>query len=414
MKNFINHLLNFFNLTSLKFTLRERELRLKEVIRLAYFWRWQVSRLPNSNSMDIAFCYLGRKSELAGAINFLGLNNSNKTAAMSNTRAIVSEFPIPGAICLPLSLSTVIPLKNRTVDDVLMGFEKRKRRLINSQVSNFKLEKVSTIEDIIRLDQEMLRPYSKARHGSSAYNFPIEQLTEMAFVRGQFNLLLHNNREVGCIIGHFSERNKNNYWQSDRMGFPAFIFNDMQLYRETNVMITYLQIQWAITNGFEYYDMGHNPAFTETGVVHHKRTFGGHLSTMSNHNYLYLKLPQANIAKFYWGNPLFAIERKAVVLHLGLPNGINDLELFDRYKQLNFGGLAKVYLHYETQCSESSIEVIRNIFSHLKSPPLIVSSNSCRPRFFEFSKQLMRLLYPNLILNLNAYAPEITDLVTLI
>ena len=77
MKNLINHLLKFFNLISLKFTLREKKLRLEEIMRLAYFWRWQASRLPNSNSMGITFCYLGRKSELAGAINFLGLNNSN-------------------------------------------------------------------------------------------------------------------------------------------------------------------------------------------------------------------------------------------------------------------------------------------------------------------------------------------------
>ena len=412
MKNLINHLLNFLNLTSLKFTLREKKLRLKEVVRLAYFWRWQVSRLPNSNSMDIAFCYLGRKSELAGAINFLGLNNSNKTATNIKARALVSEFPIPGAICLPLSLSTVVPLKNRTVDDVLMGFEKRKRRLINSQISNFELKKVTTVEDVIRLDQEMLKPYAKDRYGPGAYNFPLQQLLEMAFKTGQFNLLLHNNKEVGCIVGHFSERNKKRYWQSDRMGFPEFIFNDMQLYRETNVMITYLQIQWAIANGAEHYDMGANSAFSEAGVVHHKRTYGGQLSTMGNSSHLYLKLPPTYTAKFYWGRPLFALEGKAIVLHFGLPHGIGDSELLDRYKQLTFGGLAKIYLHDEGQCTKSAIQVIRSIFSHQKTPPLVVSANLCRPQSFESRKLLM--LYPNSILSLNTYAPEISELIAFI
>ena len=194
----------------------------------------------------------------------------------------------------------------------------------------------------------------------------------MAFTKGQFNLLLHNNKEVGCIIGHFSQRNKSKYWQSDRMGFPDFIFSDMQLYRETNVMITYLQIQWALANGYEYYDMGHNPALTETGVVHHKRTFGGNLSVMNNHNYFYLKLPQTYAAKFYWSKPLFASEGKAVVLHLGMPNGISDLALFDRYKQLNFGGLAKVYLHYETDFSDCTAEVIKSIFSNQYAPPTVI------------------------------------------
>lgn len=370
----INPFFKFFNQASIRFILKEKKHRLKEMLRLAYVWRWQLSRLPNSQSGDVAFYYLGRKSQRAGAINFLGLDELNQSTARIKKKALVSELPIPGAICLPLYLSTVISLKNRTIEDILMGFEKRKRRLINSQGANFKLEKVTTIEDVIRLNQEMLIPYANARYGRGAYNFPLPQLMQMTFKTGQFNLLLHNkNQEVGCIIGYFSERNNSRYWQSDRMGFPEFIFSDMQLYRETNVMITYLQIEWAIAHGAEYYDMGANCAYTETGVVHHKRTFGGQLSTMGSYNYLYFKLPPACAARFYWGRPLFALEGKAIVLHLGLLDGINDSELLDRYKEMNFGGLAKVYLHYETECPESAIAVIRGIFSHQKSPPLFIS-----------------------------------------
>ncbi len=374
----INLLLKLFSQASIKFILKEKKHRLKEILHLACLWRWQLSKLPNSKSASVAFYYLGRKSERDSAIGFLGLNESNidasnKAAVRIPTSALVSELPIHGAICLPLSLSTVIPLKNRMLEDILMGFEKRKRRLINSQVSDFKLEKVTTVEEVIRLNEKMLMPYANARYGHGAYNFPLQQLLEMTFKTGQFNLLLHNGKEVGCIIGHFSERNKKRYWQSDRMGFPEAVFSDMQRYRETNVMITYLQIQWAITNDSEYYDMGANPAYTETGVVHHKRTFGGELSAMGNYNYLYLKLPAACAAKFYWQRPLFALEGNSIVLHLGLPDGINELALLARYPKLNFGGLAKVYLHCETPCSESAIEIIHSLFSHQTSPPLFVS-----------------------------------------
>ena len=361
------------NQTSIKFFLKEKRYRFKELVRLARFWSWQFKRLPNCKSVNIAFNYWGRKSERAGAINFLGLDDSIKIDALIKPSVIVSEFPIPGATCLPLHLSTVIQLENRTLEDILMGFQKEKRRLINSQASNYKLKKVTTIKEVMRLDLEMLRPFANARYGRGAYNFPLQQLIDMTFNTGHFYLLLHENKEVGCFIGHFSIRNKKRYWQVDRLGFPEIIFSNMQHYREKNVMVFYLQIEWTITNGFEYFDMGANCAFTEAGVVHHKRTYGGQLSTMGNYSYLYLKLPSAYAAKFYWGKPLLALEGKAIVLHLGLPNGVNDSELLNRYKLLNFGGLTKVYLHNESQFRESAVEVIRNIFSHQKTPPLIVS-----------------------------------------
>ena len=367
----INQLLDFFNQSSINFTLKEKKRRLKEILRLTCVWRWQFKRLPSSKSVDIAFYYLGRKSEREGAISYLRLTEPINSAASIKAKAVVSEFPMPGAICLPLYLSTVIPLKNRTLGEVLMGFEKRKRQLINSQASQFKLQKVTTSEDVIRLNQTMLMPYANAKYGHAAYNFPVQKLTEMTFKSGQFNLLLHGDKEVGCIIGHFSKRHHQRYWQSDRMGFLEFIFSDKQQYREKNVMVTYLEIKWAMANDYEYCDMGANPAFTEFGAVFHKRTYGGQLSTMGNYNYLYLKLPPIYAAKFYWEKPLFAVEGKAIVLHLGFPDNTNGAELHDRYRLLKFNGLAKIYLHYETKCPESCIEAIRSIFSHQKSPPVV-------------------------------------------
>ena len=422
----MNQLLTSLQQPSIKFFLKEKKHRLKQIIRLVYSWRWQFSSLPSSKSSDVKFYYLGRKSERTNTISFLGLDdlnasstisNSNsisdcKTTATSKAKVLVSEMPFPGAICLPLNLSTVISLKNQTIDDILMGFEKRKRRLINCQVANFKLKKVTNIDDVIRLNEQMLKPFANARYGQGAYHFPIEQLIEMTFKTGQFNLLLHNDKEVGCTIGHFSERNKKRYWQSDRMGFPEFIFSESQQYRETNVVITYLQIQWAIANGFEYYDMGANAAYTEAGVLHNKRTFGGQLSLMGNYNYLYLKLPAAYAAKFYWQKPLFALEDKAIVLHLGLLDGVSDSALLDRYKTLDFGGIEKVYLHFETQCSENALMVIKSIFSQQNLPPLIVSANAYQSKSFE--PAMLLVLCANLSLLSNSAALESLELLSLI
>ena len=422
----MNQLLTSVHQPSSNFFLKEKKHRLKQIIRLVYSWRWQFSSLPNSKSAAVKFYYIGRKSERANAISFLGLDDLNTSSTISNNNSIsackttsnskakvlVSELPFPGAICLPLNLSTVIQLENRRLEDIFMGLEREKRRLVNSQAIDFKLKKVTTIEEVMRLDQEMLRPFANARYGHGAYNFPLQQLIEMTFKTGYFYLVLYKNEEVGCFIGHFSERHKKRYWQVDRMGFPQSIFSNKQQYREKNVMLFYLQIEWAIANDFEYYDMGANAAYTEAGVVHYKRTFGGQLSLMGNYNYLYLKLPATYAAKFYWQKPLFALEGNAIVLHLGLLDGISDSELLAKYKRLNFGGLEKVYLHYETQCSENALMVIKSVFSQQKLPPLIINTNAYRPQFFESAKLL--ILYPNLSLCSNITAMDSLELLTFI
>lgn len=357
--------------SSIKFRLKEKKNRLKELIRLACIWRWQLARLPDSNTSDFAFYYLGRKSERETAIAILGLHNMHAIASRVKERVLVSEIPIPGAICLPQYLTTIIPLKNRTIDEVLMQFEKRKRRFINHSISDFQLIKVTEAKDVVRLNEQMIRPYASARYGEGVYHIPLDKIKEMAFNTGQFSLLLNNGEEFGCIYGHISERNHMRYWQSNRAGFPEAIFSDKHRYREINIIITYLEIKWALEKGLDYYDMGANVSFVEGGVVHFKRTFGGVLSPTGNYNYLYLKPPTTDVAQFYWDRPLFALEDKLVVLHLGFPDKIDIEEASNRYKQLNFGGLSKVYLHCDTQCKEGMLEVIRSIYSYQKSPPLL-------------------------------------------
>ena len=133
---------------------------------------------------------------------------------------------------------------------------------------------------------------------------------------------------------------------------------------------------------------------------------------MGNYNYLYLKLPAAYAAKFYWQKPLFALEDKAIVLHLGLLDGVSDSALLDRYKTLDFGGIEKVYLHFETQCSENAVMVIKSVFNQQNLPPLIVSANAYQSKSFE--PAMLLVLCANLSLLSNSAALESLELLSLI
>lgn len=184
-------------------------------------------------------------------------------------------------------------------------------------------------------------------------------------------MLLENGAEVGCAIGYEYICDNERCWISYREGYPDFIFNDRRSYTEKQVVNTYLEVEWALNSGFSYYDIGSNPAITEVGSLHYKRTFGTELSTRGNYNYLYMKLPKQMAAKFYWGKPLFAVEGKAVVLHLGLPDEVSADEVAERYKLLNYGGLNKVYLHCDSAPSSEHTEAVVNIYSYQKSPPAL-------------------------------------------
>ena len=301
----------------------------------------------------------------------LGLDSSHTVLDNIKQRAYVSEIPIPKSICIPHYVTSMIPLRNRSLDEVLMGFEKSKRKFVNKAASRFLLKQVTNIKDLARLNHEMLMPYASARHEENVVQLSLEHIMGMAFDYGQLHLLLENGLEVGCLIGHESIRRNKRCWLLYREGFPDFIFNDNPNYREKHIIIIYLQLEWALRNGFDYYDMAENPAFADAGAAHYKRTFGAQLSTTSNYNYFYFRLPKKIAAQFYWGKPVFAVEGKAVVLHLGLPDGIGVDEVARRYKLLNYGGLSKVYLHCDSAPSSKHKEAVVNVYSYQKSPPAL-------------------------------------------
>ena len=79
------------------------------------------------------------------------------------------------------------------------------------------------------------------------------------------------------------------------------------------------------------------------------------------------------MAQFLWETPLFAVEGKKLTLHLGFPDGQSDEEVAERYREMGFGGLSKVYLHCAKAPPEQLLETLRARYGHLKVPPVMES-----------------------------------------
>ena len=88
-----------------------------------------------------------------------------------------------------------------------------------------------------------------------------------------------------------------------------------------------MALEWAIENGFDYYDIGTCLARPDDGLLEWKRRRGGDVDTLGNNGYLFVRLPKVGIAQFLWETPLFAVEGKELTLHLGLPDGPSDEEI---------------------------------------------------------------------------------------
>ena len=156
-----------------------------------------------------------------------------------------------------------------------------------------------------------------------------------------------------------------------RFGYPEAIFSDPKRLSETNAINFYLALEWAIKNGFDYYDMGTSLGRPEDDLLQWKKRWGGTLDKMGNHGYFYIRLPKIGAAQFLWDAPLFSVEQNNMTLRLGLPDGASDEEAAIHYRKMSFGGLFKVYLHCARLPGERLLENLHNLYTHQKSPPTL-------------------------------------------
>ncbi|MDO8989408.1 MAG: GNAT family N-acetyltransferase [Sideroxyarcus sp.] len=362
---------------STRFELRESAAWLREQLDRACLWRWEIVRLPQRHGSPHEIVYVGRKAhrvELANTLPTIsGVFDTNQANATQSSQTVfVSEMPIPGALCVPQFLNTIIPL-GRPIEAILAEYDDKLHRSLLKQRLRYHLRQARSTEEVDQAYRDMLHPFAAARHGNSAVQRSSEAVRRSALGYGRLDFLLSEDEVVGCMLGNESVRKGKRYWVTDRCGYPEAVYTDLKRFGEINSINHHLAIEHAIENGFDYCELGRCFANPDNGLLQHKRHRGAKLDMIGlrGYGYFHIRLPRVGAAQFLWDTPLFAVENRKLTLHLGLPDGIDDEEFSKRYRQMGFGGLFKIYLHCARVLGERVPATLHDLYCHQNPPPIV-------------------------------------------
>ncbi|PYB80920.1 hypothetical protein DMX11_02390 [Pseudomonas sp. LB-090624] len=361
---------------SMRYEIRQLASKGREVMARACFWRWEVARFRLQQESPYEIVYIGRKQQREMAKLLIGgkgqgsasIVDSASSTAPADHRVLISEMPTTGALSVPHYLSAVVPL-GRSLEDITARYDSELRRSIRKNRPLYQMRQALSDEEIAMADRALLRPYASARQGIHAAQFPTEEVFRIARQVGRLDLITVDGEVIGCHLGCEVVRAGKRYWSTLRFGYCEAVFSDAKKLREVNSITTYMALEWALQQGFDYYDIGLCLARPDDGLLKWKRRRGGDIDSLGNHAYLFVRLPKTGTAKFLWDTPMFAVEGDKLTLHLGLPEGPSDEEVASRYHEMVFGGLHKIYLYGGNGAGEPFVENLRSRYASLQSPP---------------------------------------------
>jgi hypothetical protein len=350
-------------------TLRERLGYGVALLQRACFWQWEfkqgIGTLPSGHTVQ----YSGRKSQRERAM--LLLNVTDKAPSSSET-VTISEMPFVGAICLPIVLSTVIPLKNRPHFDALLAQlnASRVRHFMKNRHA-YALKQVVADADVDFAYTHLLKPYAASRHGEGVSHLTRYEVAKMAKITGALHFFYHHDELVGCQIGKPISRDGKRYWRCIRAGYPENVFSDLSRFGEVHNSNVMSSIEWAFNQGYDFFDIAITLARPFDGVLQWKRSYRGLLSLMGNYSYFHLSLPTHNRTSFFWHTPLLTTNNGLLHLHIGIPQGTTDEDATAYLGMMGFGGLATVTVYSADTPSSKIRDYLTKLYRHFDTQPNI-------------------------------------------
>lgn len=360
---------------SLKKELRENKERLSVFLKSLCFWKHEIFVFSVGETNPAKIRFRGRLESVPALKALLGIRNSNVDAKVRRSNDLdeifVYELPVPGALCVPQCLSTMVKL-DKPIEDILADYSRSLRRSITKQAPKFRYEVVTEDAEIEGINKTMLMPYAEARHDLGAYHLDVSDIKSLAQGNfGRLDVLFEGEEQVGCHLGNAYTRRGESYWHVNRFGYTENVFSDNRCLNEVNSINLHLALVSAIGNGFDYCDYGMSLATPGRGPIEWKRRRKGFLAREVGLCY-YLKPPKTGAAEFFWGSPLFALESGEITLHIGLPANKTVEEVAERYIELGYGGLSKVYLHCLISPTEEVVQLIHGLYAKQQSQPKVV------------------------------------------
>lgn len=359
---------------STRYEIKTASHKIRELMGRSCVWRWEVARFRLGQESPYEVLYIGRKQQRELAQVLISgkeqgeAGEGHSTPVASGHVVVVSEMPTSGALTVPHYLSAVVPL-GRSLEDITARYDSELRRSIRKNRPLYSMRQALSDEDIAMADTQLLRPYATARQGGRAVQIPSEEVLRLAKGFGRLDLITLGDEVVACHLGCEVVRGGKRYWSTVRFGYCEAVFSDARKLREVNSITTFMALEWALANGFDYYDIGMCLARPDDGLLKWKRRRGGDVDPFGNYGYLFVRLPKTGIARFLWDTPLFAVEGNKLTLHLGLPEGPSEEEIASRYREMVFGGLHKIYLYGARTAAEQFVETLRSRYADVQSPP---------------------------------------------
>jgi hypothetical protein len=373
MKNALSTMLKKWLSPSMRFKFRAHAAWLNELRKRMCLWRWELVKLSHQGNSSHNIVYIGRKDKRSQALALLGLKNEvNKlNGNLPFHQVLVSEAPLPGALRVPQTLNTVLPL-GRPITEIVAGYSSSLRTLIHSHRASYSIKSVQDDADIDRIDREMLKPYATARHNGSAVHLQKETVHKLAKSEfGRLTEVFLGDEAVACQLSCTFERDGKRYWSSNRFGYTAAVFSDHKRRGEVSAINCYLALEWALENGFDYHDYGASLGRPDDGMLQWKRHRRGTLETLDTSGYFYVKLPKTGAEQFLWDSPLFSVKRGHLSLHLGVPSDKSEDDILMRYREMGFGGISKVLLYHTQPLDDALVEKFSGLYQQQKPAPII-------------------------------------------
>lgn len=361
---------------SLSFQIREHFGCVSLFLKGLRFWRWRRLEIDLNLSGTIKMDYLGDPESVSLLKSLLQVTkdaDQSDTVQLSELRLKVRPYPMRDQIVLPPALSTIVQL-NRSLEDIMATYSRSLRRSINQEAPQYRYEVVTMNERIAELDNKMLRPYATARHDSSAVQLDTSMIKRLISLGlGRLDVLYQQGVEVGCHFGNSYEAGDRKYWHVNRLGYPEAVFSDYKRWADVNSINLHLALEAAIKNGYDFCNYGMSLAKPGSGLIEWKRRRKGFLSVQGCPQRFFMKFPNVGASHYFWVSPVFGVEKLGITLHLGVPTGKTDEEVAERYNEMGYEGLYKVYLHSTQAISTQLIEKIRKLYADCRTPPEIIS-----------------------------------------